>query len=203
MEPKFEPTEFKKFEDLPENKKREFKPTQDGFVKKEAVEDKDKAEYMAHTENTIIDDQMDRAVRLAKEGVFASVAEAGKRAWKDYDDEQEWLRLENLGKGEQVSDAAERLTALFEREGFQRGDKVEVCLKDGSKYEGWFDDSGRGPKEAIIWSTDATAAVYSLGRGINQGQISFGIKDHLNFPVQAIETVSLIKERPYPTHAAS
>lgn len=184
MEPKFDPTQFKKIEE-------------GGFVKKSAVEDKDKAEFMAYAEKTVIDSrdiqkEVEESKEMIKESILREATEAAEVAEDNYDTLQERLRLENLGKDEDVSSAATRLVASFKEKDLARGDKVEVCLKDGSKHIGWHDDEGDGPENAVEWEKDGKKAVYALGGRINQGEFSFGIRWHERFPVQAIKSVSLI-----------
>lgn len=92
MEPKFNP--------------EEFKPAGDGFVKKEAVEDKEKAERMAHVENSIRL-KMDEAVEIAMaeikretiDRVTQKAIDAGEEEGRIYDREkmiEEFKNIEGL-----------------------------------------------------------------------------------------------------------
>lgn len=87
----------------------EFKLAGDGFVKKEAIEDKEKAERMAHVENSIRS-KMDEAVEIAMAEVRRKTIEnetrkairAGEYEGKRYDMEgfrkeiEEYKNIENL-----------------------------------------------------------------------------------------------------------
>lgn len=195
---KFNPKDFTSFEELPEEKKPEFKPVEGGFVKKSAIENNEKAEFMAHAENNVrskakIDISRMRDI-LRKESIEKANDE-GELAGEEYDKEQRLRIFEKLGEDEGVLNAAKRLKASFEEQGLERGDQVEVYLKDGSRERGYHDDGGDGVEKAIDWSEDNKKASYALGTHINQGEFSFGIRWHKSFPVQGIERVVLVEKR--------
>ena len=204
MKEKFDPKDFASFEELPEDKKPEFEPVEGGFVKKRAIKDERKAEYMAHAENGIrseIGKAVDEAVKNTISRVIEEADSAGKSAGNEYDEEQRWQALEKLGEGEDVLDAVQRLKASFEDQGLEYGDKVEVCLKDGSRKQGYHDDGGSGAESWARNRKDRLASnikdspSYGLGTFVNQGQVSFAIRGHIDFPVQAIERVVLVSKR--------
>lgn len=111
MEPKFNPSspEYKKVEDLPQGHQAEFADVEGGFVKKEAIENKEKAERMAHVENSIRS-KMDEAIEIAMAEVKIKTIEeetekamfAGSAEGKKYDREEikkeieEFKNIENL-----------------------------------------------------------------------------------------------------------
>lgn len=196
MSEKFDPSndKYKKVEDLPEEEQSKFKNVEGGFVETTAIENEEKAESMAHAENNSRSES-EATISRIREGSIESADEKGESAGKKYDEEQGLLRLEKLGEDEGVLNAAKRLKASFEEQGLERGDQVEVYLKDGSREQGYHDDVGGGAEKAIDWSEDNKKAFYALGTRINQGEFSFGIRWHMSFPVQAIERVVLVRKR--------
>ena len=87
MKEKFDPKDFASFEELPEDKKPEFEPVEGGFVKKRAIKDERKAEYMAHAENGIrseIGKAVDEAVKNTISRVIEEADSAGKSAGNEY-----------------------------------------------------------------------------------------------------------------------
>ena len=200
----FDPKDFASFEELPKEKKPEFKPVEGGFVGKDAIKNDEKAEIMAHAENSIrlkMDEVVKAEISRAKESLIKEADSVGESAGNEYDKEQRWQALEKLGEDEDVLDAVQRLKASFEEQGLEYGDKVEVCLKDGSCKQGYHDDGGRGAeswarnKKDRLASNIKDSPSYGLGTSVNQGQISFAIRGHIDFPVQAIERVVLVSKR--------
>ena len=201
---KFDPKDFASFEELPEDKKPEFEPVEGGFVEETAIENNEKAEFMAHAENSIIskmNEVVETTISRAKETLIKKADSTGESAGEEYDEKQRLQALEKLGEGEDVLDAVQRLKVSFEEQGLKYGDEVEVCLKDGSCKQGYHDDGGMGAegwarnKKDRLASNIKDSPSYGLGAFVNQGQVSFAVRGHIDFPVQAIERIVLVSKR--------
>src|SRR3989304_756657 len=91
MKENFDPKDFASFEELPEDEKPEFEPVEEGFALKEFIGDKEKAERMAHVENSIRS-KIDEAVQIAtaeiKERMVGDAEQVGDYEGKQYDREK-------------------------------------------------------------------------------------------------------------------
>jgi len=91
MKENFDPKDFASFEELPEDEKPEFEPVEEGFALKEFIGDKEKAERMAHVENSIrskIDEAVQIAMAEIKERMVGDAEQAGDYEGKQYDREK-------------------------------------------------------------------------------------------------------------------